>query len=234
MKKILFALIVAGLSLLTAKDAAIESISGRVQISKGSGWITAKNGDVIPPGAVISTGFKSTCVLNTGDAEITVAQLTRLTLEELVEQNDTVSTTLFLNGGKINTSVSRERVRQDFTVRSPIATASVRGTSFNFDGKNLEVLTGLVLVESGRGFVIAQKGDRINSGGAGETPPSRTEALAEQTGVSSVLSILTGEEKGPSLDGDKPDLALVAAQQVFNAIIKPKIEEAATLVIDLE
>ena len=204
MKKItLFLIFLLTAGLLAAQQVTIERITGKVQISSGGAWANASNGDVVAPGSIVSTGFKSTAVLNTGDATVEVAQLTRLTLEELIDQGDAVKTTLFLNGGKINAEVSRERVRQDFTVRSPIATASVRGTGFAFDGRNLSVTHGAVLVVAGGGTVLALPGDSIRTGDGTGTPPSRAEALAEQTGVKAVLDLLNEEDlpEGMSSEG---------------------------------
>ena len=146
-------------AILTGQDAVLAKVTGQVKISADSrSWIAAKQGDTLAPGTVISTGFKSTALVKTDDAEIEVSQLTRLTLEELIQRDDTVHTTLFLNGGRINTQVSRERVRQDFTVRSPIATASVRGTGFSFDGRNLTVEHGSVLISAGGNRCLHGKG----------------------------------------------------------------------------
>ena len=46
----------------------------------------------IKPGTVISTGFKSTAVIDTGSSEIFVKQLTRMSLEELSKSGSTVKT----------------------------------------------------------------------------------------------------------------------------------------------
>jgi hypothetical protein len=220
MKKIIMILILgAGFLLtsqLTAQQATIEKLTGRVQLSRsGGGWTNAAEGQVIAPGTIVSTGFKSSAVLNTGDAKVQVAQLTRLTLEELTEKADSVSTTLFLNGGRINTEVSRERVRQDFTVRSPIATASVRGTGFGFDGRNLNVSHGAVLMVAGGGSVLALPGDIIKTGTSG-SPASRLRALLEQTGVSAVLSVLEEDGMEGMLGEVQDDLASEAIRNLLN------------------
>jgi hypothetical protein len=180
---------------LTAQNAVLARVTGQVKISADSRtWTAARQGDRVTPGTIISTGFKSTALVKTTDAEIEVAQLTRLTLEELTRRGDTVQTTLFLNGGRINTEVSRENVRQDFTVRSPIATASVRGTGFSFDGRNLEVKHGSVLMQSGGRGVLTQKGDKITLGGSGQ-PESRSGAMKKQTEVKAVLALDSEDEE---------------------------------------
>ena len=49
-----------------------------------------KNGDILTPGTVISTGFRSSAVLYIGKSLIEVRALTRLTIEEIVEQNQII------------------------------------------------------------------------------------------------------------------------------------------------
>ena len=220
MKKTIILILGVGLFLatqLTAQQATIEKLSGRVQISTAGGrWTNAAEGQTVTSGTIISTGFKSSAVLNTGDATIQVAQLTRLTLEELTAKADSVSTTLFLNGGRINTEVSRERVRQDFTVRSPIATASVRGTGFGFDGRNLNVSHGAVLLLAGGGSVLAIQGDAIRTGASG-LPAGRLQALLEQTGVSAVLDVIDEDNLEGMLGGEgQGDLSSTAILDLIN------------------
>ena len=46
-----------------------------------------KKGDILVPGDVVSTGFKSEAVLSIGESTVTVRALTRLTIEQLYEKN---------------------------------------------------------------------------------------------------------------------------------------------------
>ena len=189
---------------LTAQDAVLARVSGQVKVSADSvTWTVGEQGTVLEPGTVISTGFKSTALIKTADAEIEVSQLTRLTLEELTERDNTIHTTLFLNGGRINTEVSREKVRHDFTVRSPVATASVRGTGFSFDGRNLSVRHGSVLIQSGGRSVLTYRGDRVSVSVSG-TPESRAGAMKRQTEVTALLTLAEGEEDETPVTGGSP------------------------------
>jgi ferric-dicitrate binding protein FerR (iron transport regulator) len=81
--------------------------------------------------------------------------LTRLTLEELVQRDGAEEVGLYLRTGRIRAEV-RPPVdsRTDFTIRSPIATASVRGTDFEFDTRRLYVDKGRVLLEGARGQTV--------------------------------------------------------------------------------
>ena len=59
--------------------------------------------------------------------------------------------------GRVKAEVTpREGEKAEFKVKSPTATASVRGTGFEFDGQNLLVDHGAVQFESGAGMGIPQ------------------------------------------------------------------------------
>lgn len=220
--RIMILLLCLILPILGADTVTLESVSGKVQIQDGSSWIDVAAGAVLSPGTVISTGFRSTAKLNTGSAIVDVEQLTRLTIEELITREDSVTTTLFLNGGRINAEVSRENLRQDFTVRSSVATASVRGTGFSFDGRRLQVAHGAVLMQSRGRSVLALRGDIIQTGGNGR-PHNRVQALREQNQVKALLELENEEdleeiisEMGDDLPPDfeiyEPDLEELTAQ----------------------
>lgn len=125
--------------------ADIVKMAGKVEVRPpGAGWQPAEEGARIPLETTISTGFKSSAVLDLGSSELFVSQLTRMTVLEMADTGDEVSTSLFLDTGKIRADVKGASRDQLFQVESPVATAAVRGTSFTFDGFKVQVLTGTV------------------------------------------------------------------------------------------
>jgi hypothetical protein len=129
-------------------EAHIREKTGTVELLlPGSrNWRPAREGDPVPAGAVLSTGFKSTAVLLLGNSAIIVRPLTRLSIEEILSRDKTEKVDLKLRTGRIRASVTPPAGgKTDFTVRSPIATASVRGTSFDFDTVNIQVTGGTVV-----------------------------------------------------------------------------------------
>ncbi|MBN1686119.1 MAG: FecR domain-containing protein [Spirochaetales bacterium] len=147
MKRFLFFILMIAIAIpIFAQNATIERISGKVEyLVPGGVWTSARVGDIIPLGATISTGFKSSAVLAVGGSEISVLALTRMSIEDLTETSDSVTTSLNLRTGKVRASVrSTEGKSTDFTLRSPVSTAAVRGTEFIFDGYRLEVIEGIV------------------------------------------------------------------------------------------
>jgi hypothetical protein len=152
--------------------AFFRELSGTVEIkAPGSAlWVNAAAGDRIEKNTLISAGFKSTAVLVLGDSIITVRPLTRLSLEEIIRNQNNEQVNLYLHTGRVRAEVKPPAGgKTDFTVRSPVATASVRGTSFEFDTERLLVGEGLVQysLANGRQVYVAQGGvsyvDEVNN-----------------------------------------------------------------------
>jgi hypothetical protein len=145
--KLLFIACVACSFTLWAQEAVIRETTGTVEIKApgSSEWISARAGDILAKNGSISTGFKSTALLSLGNSTITVRPLTRLSLDELSRAQGTEQVELRLRAGRIRAEISSpEGGRVNFAVRSPSATASVRGTIFEFDGVNLDVTDSTV------------------------------------------------------------------------------------------
>lgn len=155
MKKHIFTILIIfiGTFLFADITAVVKDISGKVEIQvPGGSWKKAAEGMKIEEGYLISTGFRSEAVLELGPSQVIVKQLTRMELAELVEKEGTVRTGLNLRVGKIKAEVrTTAGLRQDFRLTSPVSTAAVRGTSFEYDGVNLKVLEGTVEFTNQRG-----------------------------------------------------------------------------------
>lgn len=168
-------------------SATIAEVAGKVEYKvPGKDWKPAKVGDIVPKGTVISTGFKSTALLTVGASTITVKPVTRLSLEELVESASGTQTQLFLLAGRVKADVTPQSGKvTEFKVKSPTATASVRGTGFEFDGVNLVVERGLVELRTPTGLqrsVAAGEFSYVSSSGD-VTPPA---AVSLETGLDRV------------------------------------------------
>ena len=159
---ITIALLLVGSAAFAQVRATVESASGKVEVrAQGGAWQAASEGEQIARGSTISTGFNSRATLQLADAVLEVEPLTRMTLEDLVETTDSVSTDVFVRVGRTRANVqSAEGVRSDFRMRSPITTASVRGTQFSFDTKATAVTEGSVTVANflGRTHSVPQGG----------------------------------------------------------------------------
>jgi hypothetical protein len=118
-------------------------------------------GDRITKNTLVSTGFRSTAVLVLGESVITVRPVTRLSLEEIIRNQSGEQINLRLQTGRIRAEIKPPAEGGiTFTVKSPIATASVRGTSFEFDTETLRVAEGRVVysLDNGRAVYVVSGG----------------------------------------------------------------------------
>lgn len=181
--------------------ARIREITGTVEIKAPAGnWVPAQTGMNIEKATMISTGFKSSAVLSLGDSILTVRPLTRLSLEEISASQGDEKVGLYLQTGRIRAEViPPPGSKTDFTVRSPTATASVRGTIFEFDGINLWVIEGKIFLTSitGSGILVRQGESSMADGTTGSVSNPREDP-------SSAFLFVPSAETGSS-PGPKPD-----------------------------
>jgi hypothetical protein len=153
MKKllVLVSLVCLATAALLAEEAAaakvvFSAVSGKVEYQRpGSAWKPAKVGDSVEKGTIVSTGFKSSATLKLDETALYLKPLTRLTLEDLIKTSGGTQTKLYLLAGRVKADVPPQAGKTtDFHIKSPTATASVRGTEFEFDGMNLMVSRGTV------------------------------------------------------------------------------------------
>lgn len=113
----------------------IQELTGDVYLKPAgsSVFVAARAGDEITQNTVISTGFKSTAVIAAGCSLITVRPLTRLSLAENINVN--------LQTGRVKVDTI-PGTTANCTVQSSCASASVRGTNFEFDTVNIKVNEG--------------------------------------------------------------------------------------------
>ncbi len=188
-KRIVICTVVAALFAIGAAaetSAVVKSFTGKVEIrNTGAAWTAVSEGMEIPAGATISTGFRSQAVLEIGTAVLEVKPLTRMRLDELIEKEGTVKTDLYLRVGRVSATVRKTSgLQNDFRLRSPVSTAAVRGTSFSFDGSNLEVVEGLVALINTYGQRSGvPAGVRVATNGV-DIPQGALDAMNAMYGVS--------------------------------------------------
>jgi hypothetical protein len=101
-------------------------------------------------------------------------------------------------------------------VRSPIATASARGTSFEFDTRRLYVTNGRVLLEGGNGQIAyVDEGQRsyLDESEQRVIPLFETEAALLTPALSELIN--TGSNAGgyaPTITAPKVDLSPVSIE----------------------
>ncbi len=200
---ILIFICLAGAALSAQSTAVIKEVSGKVELqAPQAGWVPARVGMTVSRGTTISTGFSSRALLDLGSSVLNVRPLTRLRLEELLEREGTVQTELFLRVGKVKAEVkSIAGMKQDFTLRSPVSTAAVRGTDFEYSGFDVVVLDGNVLY-----LTLLGQGRSYSSGEGGgsdgyRTPTSGGDSRNTNSGVNPYTTGVGGES-GSRLPAD--------------------------------
>ena len=131
MKKIITILVFLTVAFYAfALDGVVMEVLGKVEKQVDNSWVALKKGDILVPGDIVSTGFKSEAVISIGESVITVKALTRMTIEQLFEKNKNHVSSVYLDVGSISADVKPVTdKRVGFTVKTPAVTASVRGTA---------------------------------------------------------------------------------------------------------
>jgi hypothetical protein len=187
-KKMLFLLLLAfAVFHVLAQTGVIREFSGEVELKRSgaSSYVKAKQGDKVAEDTIVSTGFKSIAIIEVGNSTIAVKALTRLSLAEIRSAQETETLNLKLQTGRVKVDVKPPAgVKANCTVQSPMATASVRGTSFEFDTCNLKVNEGSVAFRGNRGFgLIIPAGMASSVGVDGKTvdPLNSASVTAQKT-----------------------------------------------------
>jgi len=139
---------------LFAQTGVIKELTGTVELKLpgAQDFTAAKIGDTLSRDTVVSTGFKSSALVEVGSAVITVRPLTRLTLTEISAASGSESVNVNLRTGRVRAELTPPAgTKASMSVTSPVATASVRGTKFEFDTRNLFVERGTVAFKGSRG-----------------------------------------------------------------------------------
>jgi hypothetical protein len=150
----------------SSKDGVIKELTGQVELKAAgkTAFTAARAGDKIAQDTIISTGFKSTAVVVVGSSTITVRPLTRLSLAEIQSSAGTETLNVSLQTGRVRVDVKPPAgTKANTTVQGPSATASVRGTSFEFDTVKLSVNEGTVAFSGTSGPAAMVKAGETNS-----------------------------------------------------------------------
>ena len=149
MKKTIFICLISLMTVFAvySQTGIIREFTGEVELkpSGSSVFIPARAGVEVARDTIVSTGIKSTAVIEIGSSSIVVRPLTRLSLSEIQSSSGSENLNISLQSGRIRVDVKPPAgTRVNATVQSPTATASVRGTEFEMDAQNISVYDGKV------------------------------------------------------------------------------------------
>lgn len=118
---------------LKAKVVSVRGIAKKMQANqKDAKWTPLKADETLSQYAVVRTGFNSQVVLHFTDrGEVTIESGTKVGISQFTEMQGgagTIKANLGLKYGSMRLKVDRSRGANDFSVSTPVATLSVRGT----------------------------------------------------------------------------------------------------------
>jgi len=158
MRKAILAILLLGIIMAVyAQNGVVKELSGTVELKPAgaTAFTPAAAGMQVSADTVISTGFKSTALVEVGSAVIAVRPLTRLTLTEISASQGTETVNMNLQAGRVRVDVNPPAgTKASLSVTSPSATASVRGTSFYFDTMSVSVREGTVAFKGNTGYTV--------------------------------------------------------------------------------
>ena len=167
MKKMALVLVLMLLAgFVFAQNAVIRELTGTVEVGSGGSFAPARVGEQLREDTVISTGFRSSAIVEVGSALLAVRPLTRLTLTEIRASAGNETVNVNLQAGRVRVDLNPPPgVRSSMSVTGPSTTASVRGTSFEFDTRSINVEYGAVNFRGNRRQEYVVHGGAVSSVG---------------------------------------------------------------------
>ncbi len=224
--KMIIALLVAMFtcSSIFAASAKVTYVKGKVEVSNGSGWVTLKVGDVVNESETISTGFQSEARLNYNGSVMAVPALSRVTLEALQSSGSKDTVSIKVDTGAVRSKVTHtEGKRIEYTARTPVGVASVRGTDFAvFANGRARVFAGAVAYYKASDFIppLAHKEVADDASGEDKGPASATTAAEDIVSSAPINAIVVAAGQtsiiGENGIASKP---LVEAKKIINQVI---------------
>ncbi len=136
-------------SSLFAGEALVQEVRGLAFFRDGESWSRITPGDVIAPGTRVFNSSGGSLVLEVNGDKVEVDPLSDFDLVSARNQQD--ASVMYVRSGGMRAQVVSSRAGEGgvrFQIQSPVATASVRGTVFRFNGVELEVEEGDVQLQN--------------------------------------------------------------------------------------
>ena len=233
MKRLISKLIIAALvacftcSSVFAASAKVTYVKGKVEVSRGSSWVSLKVGDVVNEAETISTGFQSEARLNYNGSVMAVPALSRVTLEALQSSGSKETVSIKVDTGAVRSKVAHtEGKKIEYTARTPVGVASVRGTDFAvFASGKATVYSGAIAYYKASDFVMP---DLSGSDGTedetdeteGEEPAAVDQGPA--TATTSADDIVDNAPKGAMVVGAGQSSTISSTGQASKPVVEAK------------
>ena len=134
---VLFASLFLFTVILSAQNATVTYVKGKVEVQRNGKWLALSAGDSVQINEVINTGFQSEAKIKLMDSVMFLGPVTRITLEELSASETQDKVNVYLSTGSVRSKVNHtETKRVNYTVHTAVAVASVRGTDWWINSNN--------------------------------------------------------------------------------------------------
>lgn len=182
-----------------AEDAIVTFVKGKVEVQRGDAWVPLKVGDKIKQSETVSTGIQSEAKIKYSGSLMAVGAMTRITMDQLSAGDNKEKVDVYLSTGAVRSKVTHDAdTRVSYTVRSPVAVASVRGTEFQITDKgDVACFEGAVAVYPN----IAKKD--------ADTDTESVEEEAEEEAVEGDNGPADSTTPANEINDDAPDSAVV-------------------------
>ena len=218
-----------------AASAKVTYVKGKVEVNRGKEWVSLKVGDVVNEAETISTGFQSEARLNFNGSVMAVPALSRITLETLQSSGTKETVSLKVDTGAVRSRVTHtEGKRIEYSARTSVAVASVRGTDFAvFASGRAKVFSGAIAFYKADDFIApiaaaasvgeAEEEPKVDEGPAAATTPANEIADSAPKGTT-VVGAGQSSKMGKSGLASKP---IVEAKKHFTKA-KTAVASAST------
>lgn len=126
-----FLLLSISLAPLSALSAKVTYVKGKVEVNRRNTWVQLKTGDSVSEKETISTGYQSEIRLDLNGSILSVPAMSRVTIETLKSSSDSKEVSVYVDTGAARSKVKHtDNQKVDYTTRTAVAVASVRGTDY--------------------------------------------------------------------------------------------------------
>lgn len=125
---------------LMAENAKVTYVKGKVEVNKNGSWTAVKVGDLIGENETVSTGYQSEARLNLNGSVLAVAAMSRVKIETLKTDTKKDTVSVYVDAGATRSKVTHtDNKKIDYTTRTAVAVASVRGTDYMQTARGLTI-----------------------------------------------------------------------------------------------
>jgi hypothetical protein len=197
----------------------------------------AKSGDTGHEGSRIETGADGVVVLRLGDGTLlTIQPASAVRIDRLRRylEHDAIEARIRVERGAIDTRSAPDRKRP-LEIRTPAATAAVRGTEFRVRARErdalVEVLTGAVGASGTGGSARVEAGEGAIAGADGPPRIERLLPAPALDGLPARLETVAGALRFAPVEGAAGYRVLVAADAGFTRLLSDRVSPAAEALV---